>query len=98
LREIDHCLVDHRLTKQRSDPPGQVAEPGDQGSSSLIRFFDPLADLIPDGPDLVEVFACRVVEDPIGILTREQRGRSAYYRLVPRALDALAAPITSPAV
>jgi ArsR family transcriptional regulator len=33
-----------------------------------------------------------------GILTREQRGKWAYYRLVPGALDALAALITSPAV
>jgi len=32
-----------------------------------------------------------------GILTREQRGKWAYYRLVPGALDALAALITSPA-
>jgi hypothetical protein len=43
---------------------------------------------------MVEVLACGLVEDPIGILTREQRGRCAYYRLVPRALDALAALIT----
>ena len=33
-----------------------------------------------------------------GILTREQRGKWAYYRLVPGALDALAALIASPAV
>jgi ArsR family transcriptional regulator, arsenate/arsenite/antimonite-responsive transcriptional repressor len=33
-----------------------------------------------------------------GILTREQRGKWAYYRLVPGALDALAALITSPEV
>jgi ArsR family transcriptional regulator, arsenate/arsenite/antimonite-responsive transcriptional repressor len=33
-----------------------------------------------------------------GILTREQRGKWAYYRLVPEALTALAALITSPAV
>jgi ArsR family transcriptional regulator, arsenate/arsenite/antimonite-responsive transcriptional repressor len=32
-----------------------------------------------------------------GILARHQRGRWAYYRLVPGALDALAALITSPA-
>ena len=32
-----------------------------------------------------------------GILTREQRGKWAYYRLVPGALDALAALIASPA-
>ena len=32
-----------------------------------------------------------------GILSREQRGKWAYYRLVPGALDALAALITSPA-
>jgi len=31
-------------------------------------------------------------------LTREQRGQWAYYRLVPGALDALAALITSPEV
>src|SRR5215208_6327312 len=31
-----------------------------------------------------------------GILTREQRGKWAYYRLVPGALDVLAALITSP--
>jgi ArsR family transcriptional regulator len=30
-----------------------------------------------------------------GILSREQRGKWAYYRLVPEALDALAALITS---
>ena len=34
----------------------------------------------------------------VGILTREQRGKWAYYRLVPGALEALAALITSPAV
>jgi ArsR family transcriptional regulator, arsenate/arsenite/antimonite-responsive transcriptional repressor len=33
-----------------------------------------------------------------GILTREQRGKWAYYRLVPGALDAFAALITSPEV
>ena len=33
-----------------------------------------------------------------GILTREQRGRWAYYRLVPGSLDALAALIATPAV
>jgi len=33
-----------------------------------------------------------------GILTREQRGKWAYYRLVPEALNALAALIASPAV
>ena len=33
-----------------------------------------------------------------GILTREQRGKWAYYRLVPGALDALAVLITSPTV
>jgi ArsR family transcriptional regulator len=33
-----------------------------------------------------------------GILSREQRGKWAYYRLVPGTLDALAALITSPAV
>ena len=33
-----------------------------------------------------------------GILTREQRGKWAYYRLVPEALNGLAALITSPAV
>ncbi len=33
-----------------------------------------------------------------GILTREQRGKWANYRLVPGALDALAALIASPAV
>ena len=33
-----------------------------------------------------------------GILTREQRGKWAYYRLVPDALNALAALIASPAV
>jgi ArsR family transcriptional regulator, arsenate/arsenite/antimonite-responsive transcriptional repressor len=32
-----------------------------------------------------------------GILSREQRGKWAYYRLVPGALDALAALIASPA-
>ena len=30
-----------------------------------------------------------------GLLTREQRGKWAYYRLVPRALDTLAALLTS---
>jgi ArsR family transcriptional regulator len=33
-----------------------------------------------------------------GILTREQRGKWAYYRLLPGALDALAAMIASPSV
>ncbi|HEX3198672.1 MAG TPA: metalloregulator ArsR/SmtB family transcription factor [Propionibacteriaceae bacterium] len=33
-----------------------------------------------------------------GILTREQRGKWAYYRLVPDALNALAALIASPVV
>jgi ArsR family transcriptional regulator, arsenate/arsenite/antimonite-responsive transcriptional repressor len=33
-----------------------------------------------------------------GILIREQRGKWAYYRLVPGALDALAAMIASPSV
>jgi ArsR family transcriptional regulator len=33
-----------------------------------------------------------------GTVTREQRGKSAYYRLVPEALNALAALIASPAV
>jgi ArsR family transcriptional regulator len=33
-----------------------------------------------------------------GILTREQRGKWAYYRLVAEALNALAALIASPAV
>jgi ArsR family transcriptional regulator, arsenate/arsenite/antimonite-responsive transcriptional repressor len=33
-----------------------------------------------------------------GILTREQRGKWAYYRLVAGALNALAALIASPAV
>lgn len=32
-----------------------------------------------------------------GLLTREQRGRWAYYALVPRALEALARSITEPA-
>jgi ArsR family transcriptional regulator len=31
-----------------------------------------------------------------GVLTREQRGRWAYYALVPRALDAIAATIANP--
>ena len=33
-----------------------------------------------------------------GILTREQRGKWAYYRLVPESLDTLAALITPPAL
>ena len=33
-----------------------------------------------------------------GILTREQRGKWAYYQLVPESLNALAALIASPAV
>jgi ArsR family transcriptional regulator, arsenate/arsenite/antimonite-responsive transcriptional repressor len=33
-----------------------------------------------------------------GILTREQRGKWAYYRLVPEALNALAALIATPAL
>jgi ArsR family transcriptional regulator, arsenate/arsenite/antimonite-responsive transcriptional repressor len=33
-----------------------------------------------------------------GILTREQRGKWAYYRLAPEVLNALAALITTPTV
>ena len=143
--------------------------------------FDAMADRVADGPDMVEILACGVVQDPVlvafagivgagvaaphgdydvggfdglrgqdlgsfggnvdtffghgldgdgidlvggfgtgrayldlaagqlteiaggylvnaGILTREQRGKWAYYRLVPGALDVLAALITSPEV
>ena len=69
----------------------------------LISLVAAHADAVCELTDPVDLFQPTVSHHfkilvDAGILTREQRGKWAYCRLLPGALDALAALITSPQV
>jgi DNA-binding transcriptional ArsR family regulator len=75
---------------------------GDLSKQLLDQLFYPLADLVTDGPDDIVGLSQPTVSDHLkilvdaGVLQRQQRGKWAYYRLVPETLAAISDLLTPP--
>jgi DNA-binding transcriptional ArsR family regulator len=75
---------------------------GDLSKQLLDQLLDPLADLVTDCPDDIVGLSQPTVSDHLkilvdaGVLQRQQRGKWAYYRLVPETLAAISDQLTPP--